>query len=137
MERFIEFVCRPRAVHFETTSSEIVLKICVFVLCIFLKLESAPYLMKTWTVFSPYFFPANPAVLSHASLLEADIAHPGAERALPRPPRPSVWWSSKPLALVPSIHSVQSRRKTGPHHRASGCSTLYMPGIAASHPGAY
>ena len=72
--------------------------------------------MKTWTVFSPYFFPAIPAVLSHASLLEADIAHPGAERALPRPPRPSVWWSSKPLALVSSIHSVQSRRKTPPDH---------------------
>ena len=26
--------------------------------------------MKTWTVFSPYFFPANPAVLLHASLLD-------------------------------------------------------------------
>ena len=93
--------------------------------------------MKTWTVFSPYFFPAHPAVLSHAPLLEADIALPGAERALPRPPRPSVWWSSKPLALVPSIHSVQSRRKTGPRQRAPGCSMLYLPGIAASHPGAY
>ena len=57
MERFIEFVCRPRAVQFETTSSEILLKKCVFVLCKFLKLESAPHLMKTWTVFSPYFSP--------------------------------------------------------------------------------
>ena len=97
MESFIEFVCRLRVVQFEPTTSDMQLKKCVFVFCILIKLQSVPHLMETWTVFFPYFSLANLIVISHVSLFEADIAHPGAEHALLQPPRPSVWWSSSCL----------------------------------------
>ena len=133
-KKLIEFVCRLRAVHTETTSSELLLKKCVFVFCIFIMLRSDPHLRKGWTVFFPHFALVNrlpyctshslrlilrPKVLYSLFLSLLDLQYGGHQ---------SIWpWSCQ--------HSERSMRRTGPDCWAPGCSTLCVPGTAASHPG--
>ena len=62
VERFIEFVRRLRPVQFKTTSSEVLMKNCGFVFCIFINLQSEPHLRKTWAVF-PLLLPREPGCL--------------------------------------------------------------------------